>query len=506
MKDVNDFLVEAYKNTSTLIVIFEAEAPHRVIGSSTGTVPIRDGIHLSIDEFYDPMDSNGTPLDEVLVQAYWEQAYQNYPEGRLITVKISEEIDSKVYASQSTLYEYPGIEGLKWRVIIVSPGIRSDQDEILPGSGGTFALVIALATAGVLLCTFFCFLLYRKRTERAVIFGDWRFTCAFIAGCVLMNTSSYSYLGPTTDSTCLLRMWMFHLMFAITLSPLFVKVYRMHRLVGSGHSFLRTTFSNRKAASWTLPIIVIMILILIVSTFVFPPQAQEIIENNEGEELVVQRIVCASENPTMLIVRFTFEAILLLVGCILAYKTRHLKKGFGESKQLIFAMYNIALVMVIIGVVIGFVEMNASSKGLLLTIGVLWGTGFSAAAFVVPRMVQIKRQSQNSRGSSRTSGVTVPQSSLGAPNGVVANSGKNRVVANSGKSGNTVTENSQEPVEKSSLNSIGVEDVEDVEEVETPPSTVETPSAENAETAPSGEMEVETLQRSGFFSLPSTVQ
>jgi len=393
--DFADFLVETYQNSSTQIILYEAEDPHRVIGASTGTDPVQDGEHVSIMDFFDPI--NGNPLDEVLVRAFEEQSAQGYPEGRLITVKTSEDIASDIYASQSILYMDPEIEGLEWRVIIVSPGARSDQDELLPGSS-TFALVIVLASAGVVMCAFFLIILYRKRNERAVIFGDWRFTCAFIVGCILMNTSSYALVGPNTNATCLLRMWMFHLTFAIALSPLFVKVYRMYVLVGNGAT--RKTISNLRAASWTLPIIGTQVVILLISTFVLPPKAIESIANNSGEELVLQRVVCASESPAMMIVRFTFEGILILVGCVLAYKTRGLKKGFGESKQLIFALYNIALVIVIIGVVSGVVDMGVSYKYLLRTIGVLWGTGFSAAAFVVPRMVQVSRQSR-ANGSSR---------------------------------------------------------------------------------------------------------
>lgn len=395
LTDFTDFLVDTYGNSSTLIILYEAEPPHRVIGASTGTDSVRNGEHISIKDFYDPVNEN--PLDEVLVRAYKEQSGQGYPDGRLITVKTSDDIDSKVYASQSILYNEPDFEGIKWRVLILSPGSRSVKDEILLGSSA-FIVVLTLTTVGVVLCAFFFVILYRKRTERVVILGDWRFTCAFILGCVLLNTSSYALVGPTTDATCLLRMWTFHLTFAIALSPLFVKIYRMYVLVGS-NGLQRKTISNEKAASWTIPIIVVQIVILLLSTFIVPPKAQEIVlaGDNAADELVLQRLVCANESPVMSIVRLGFEAVLILVGCILAYKTRELEKGFGECKQLLFAMYNIALVMVIIGVVVEFVDMCVSNKYLLRTIGVLWGTGFSTAAFVVPRMVQVQRQARDDR-------------------------------------------------------------------------------------------------------------
>merc|ERR1712176_264859 len=54
LTDFADFLVETYQNSSTQIILYEAEDPHRVIGASTGTDPVQDGEHVSIMDFFDP--------------------------------------------------------------------------------------------------------------------------------------------------------------------------------------------------------------------------------------------------------------------------------------------------------------------------------------------------------------------------------------------------------------------------------------------------------------------
>jgi hypothetical protein len=83
-----------------------------------------------------------------------------------------------------------------------------------------------------------------------------------------------------------------------------------------------------------------------------------------------------------------FEGGLVLVGCVLAFKTRNLKEEFGESKQLIFAMYNIAFIG-LIDVAISTVHVGQSTKNMFYAFGIFWGTVFSSLAFVLPRLMDV---------------------------------------------------------------------------------------------------------------------
>jgi uncharacterized membrane protein len=343
-----------------------------------------------------------SPLNDLLLAAFETHLAAGYPE-ELLTVKASDDIDAEVYVSQSTYFGKEGAN-ISWRIIIASPGAESTTDAITKGNS-LFGPVCAIAALGFSSCAFFFFLFYKKRHERQVIYADWRFTCAFILGSALLNGSSFTLLGENTDATCLLRMWSFHFLLVLALAPLFIKVYRMYRLVGMA-DIRRTTIGNLQAASWTLPIILIQVVILLVFTFVDPPKQTEITENSDG--VVLQRIVCESESNTHFIIQIVFEAGLILVGCVLAYMTRNLNSDFGESKQLIFAMYNIALVFTIIVIVVNIADIDSNGSKMLQAIGVFWGSVFSTAAFVVPRMIQIRQDNQIQQSGVRISGVSRP--------------------------------------------------------------------------------------------------
>jgi hypothetical protein len=407
VEDIVQFIVESYGNTSTTVVIYEDAEPNYIIGASTGSDTARNVLTSDLTQPC-PVDSGnnalctpvrarmadltGHPMDRILVRAFERHEAAGYPQ-ELLSVKASDNIDSELFISQSTLYEQSGAE-LKWRVIITSPGQQSDSDAITRDTP-LFSAICGIGGLGLAVCALLFVGFYRKRKEKAVVYADWRFTCAFIFGCSLVNGSTFTLLGENTDSTCLLRMWFFHFFFVLALAPLFVKVWRMKQLVGSS-SLRRKSISNTQAALYTLPMILTQVVILLIFTFVDPPQQAEQIENVDG--VIVQSIVCETDTNAFFIVQIVFDGGFVVLGCILAYMTRNLDPKFGEAKQLIFAMYNIALVGVIILLVASVADMDQNGRSVLQAVGVLWGTVFSSAAFVLPRMMQVRndeRERQN---------------------------------------------------------------------------------------------------------------
>ena len=413
----------------------EAQEPYYIIGISTGTpaavnrwnenltlpcpvnrgegvdcTPVRltmmDLLHARVNgTSQGTNDENAmsvTPLDHVLAKAFWDHHDAGYPQD-LLSVNHDGDVD-EFYVSQSTLYSTQANAGLEWRIIVVSPGDVSTDDTITKdGNSGLFAAVIALASFGVVICSAMVIYFFRNRTETSIQYADWRFTCAFIFGSVLLNGSTYTLLGENTDELCLTRLWTFHGLFAMTLSPLFVKIWRMNLLVGKNAvNFTRVTINHTTAACWTLPLIVAQLLILMIFTLVDPPVSTELIETSGSS--MVQRIVCQTETNAFVITQGVFIGLILFTGCVLAYKTRNLDSRFKETKQLIFAIYNVSFVFVIISVVVGVSDdMDDNGAKILQGVGVFWGTVCSSAAFVLPRMLQArkmaKRQSQGTRSS-----------------------------------------------------------------------------------------------------------
>ena len=101
---------------------------------------------------------------------------------------------------------------------------------------------------------------------------------------------------------------------------------------------------------------------------------------------------------------FFFSAALILLGCGLAYLSRNIDAKFGEARQLIFALYNIAFTGLIIVLILLLVnDMSQSSKYALQAIGVFWASLVGSSAFVLPRLMQVKEATRNNNSAKHSS-------------------------------------------------------------------------------------------------------
>ena len=399
-EDISQFLIDSYGGSNTMVVIYEDKNPNYIIALSTGTpantlilsedptkpCPVDSGTDVPCDPVRVQMsDLTGSPQDKILGKAYEKHVESGYPK-ELISVRSSTDVDADVYLSQSALYEQPGAN-LRWRVIIASPGERSDSDAILKG-GPLFPTILVIGCFGFVICIILFGIFYRKRKKRAVLYADFRFTSAFILGCAFFNCATLTLIGPNTNALCMLRMWSFHMLLVIPIAFLLVKTWRMWRLVGTSN-VQRKAISNVQTVMYALPMIGLQVLILLIISLTDPPLQTE--ETKVSEGTLTQHIVCSHKTVALPVVEIIYEAGLVLTGCILSFQTRHMDARFGESKQLIFSMYTWGLVGFAFLVVAAVAEITPNGVSLLQGVGTFWVTVFSSAAFVIPRLLQVRR-------------------------------------------------------------------------------------------------------------------
>ena len=395
---ISEFLIDAYKNTNTLVAIIEDKDPNYVVGVSTGSsttkkVQVSDVtlpcpadedeecevIRLPVTELYE------TDADLVFQSAFSDLKEAGFPEDGFISVKVDagSTMDG-YYSAISIVYEHTNAN-LKWRIVVANPIQRNAANTITSGQP-LFLPLILIALLGFAACVTLFALFYRRRNERAVIYSDVRFTCAFITGCALLNLTTLSLLGENTDAMCMTRMWSVHFMFALALSPLFVKVYRLWKLVGHSTAMHRPKITNLQATLYSVPIPAIQGTILLIFTFLDPPQQSESMELDGGT--LVPNIVCERNSGAFFITQLVFITSLICIGCFLAFVSRNMDPKFGEPKQMIFSMYNIAFTGVILIALFSAVDVEEDGRRMLHAIGIFWGTIVSSAAFVVPRLMQ----------------------------------------------------------------------------------------------------------------------
>mmetsp|Transcript_26387 Transcript_26387/g.40020 ORF Transcript_26387/g.40020 Transcript_26387/m.40020 type:complete len:912 (-) Transcript_26387:122-2857(-) len=438
-KQISQILMDTYggnasTSTSANVLIVEDEFPNYAIASSTGSKVYKmhlksdpkkgcdgsninsldcEAVRLSAEDFY---TSSNKRCDMVLVRALEQQQEEGYPEGLVVSTAedeyssdanllqtSSEEstCDRKYYVSQSLVYEQEG-KNLKWRIIVAMPATLSTQDSITPSSP-LFGIVLSIAILGFLFCLSLFIVYYGQRKKKEVVMSDWRFSSAFILACALLNLSTLSYLGESTDATCMLRMWLVPFFVVLPLAPLLVKVWRMYQLVGKAATFRRRKITHRTAIFYTLPVLVTQVLILTIFTVVDPSKTTEEIDTEGGSR--IQHVVCGWESEThaFMTTQMVFVGGLVVFGCYLAYKSRNLDSSFSEAKPMVLAMYNIAMAGGVVWLIIYVMDSEQATSYLVACIGIFWGTIFSSCAFVLPRLLRVRKREQRTN---KTNGTT----------------------------------------------------------------------------------------------------
>jgi len=154
-----------------------------------------------------------------------------------------------------------------------------------------------------------------------------------------------------------------------------------------------------------IPFVLVQTVILLIFTFVDPNKQTSIVE--EDGSSIEHRYVCGHKTRAFFAVMLIYEGGLLLVGCYLAFKTRHLRSEFNESKQIILAMYDTAVVASILLIVCNAVVNFQGEQRLLFSVGIFWTTCFACAVFVIPRLMQVRKKqvaAKHTNSDSRVSG------------------------------------------------------------------------------------------------------
>ena len=188
------------------------------------------------------------------------------------------------------------------------------------------------------------------------------------------------------------RIWFFNLTFTLTFSALFWKVHRMWRIVNNP-KLKRIRIPNKEIVVKVVLTLLVDVVILGISTAVDPykPMVNPTLGGAAPPDFV-DHIVCSTESNGTTVTLLVWRALLVCAGCVLAFRTRNMEAKYAESKGLLIAMYNVAFIGIVIVLLVFFFKgVGENGKTLLKAIGIFWGSVFSVAAIVVPRLMMDKK-------------------------------------------------------------------------------------------------------------------
>jgi 7 transmembrane sweet-taste receptor of 3 GCPR/Concanavalin A-like lectin/glucanases superfamily/IPT/TIG domain len=200
-----------------------------------------------------------------------------------------------------------------------------------------------LAAFGALLTIVLMVLTVVYKSEPVIRASTPHFGLVILLGILFGYAIIFVLAGEPTQSICLSRIWFAGIGWALLLGALLAKNYRIDRLFRSAKQFRSIAITIMHLFMWTLAILSLEIILLICWSAIDPP-------NKTAIDVSFTEIDfdCESEYNDEFIGAFlALNAVFVLAGCVLAYRTRNVSSMFSESRAIAFIIYNMLVVMVL---------------------------------------------------------------------------------------------------------------------------------------------------------------
>ncbi|KAJ3079094.1 hypothetical protein HK102_004030, partial [Quaeritorhiza haematococci] len=139
---------------------------------------------------------------------------------------------------------------------------------------------------------------------------------------------------------CVLEIWMVPGAFAIVMGNLLSKIYRVFAIFRDPLRFQSGAIQDKDVFRWGAGILSIELLISMIWTIVSPPRPENVVSRGANGAFQLDTYCISPGESTFMGTAFTYNAVLLVLGTLLAIGTRNLPYRFRESISLSICIYN----------------------------------------------------------------------------------------------------------------------------------------------------------------------
>ncbi|KAJ3116904.1 hypothetical protein HDU96_008423 [Phlyctochytrium bullatum] len=166
-----------------------------------------------------------------------------------------------------------------------------------------------------------------------------------LLGTLIAYSTVFVYTGMPSTVTCILQPWLVFLSYAITISAMIVKNWRIYRLFRDKYS-VDLKISDATLIKWWTVMVMVAVAILSVWTAVDPPKpilisiADTVFWSCRSSSLLLNWIFIGA--------CLFYGTLLLGAGVFLAYSTRNVKSQYNESQHIGYIVYTMVVLFVIL--------------------------------------------------------------------------------------------------------------------------------------------------------------
>ena len=251
-------------------------------------------------------------------------------------------------------------------------------------SGSTTGIVCyTLGCFGAFLSLFLLVMAYLMRKDRKFKKMQPIFVDVFLVGAIITNSTVIPYIGPNTNTSCLLRPWLYNVALTIMYGPLVMKLYTVDKFVNSNRIKKDSKASEKLIFLEVGGMLCVDAIILGVWTFLQPPRQKISYTSYPSVYAAVEDHVCTAGSVWQYII-VAYKVLMLGVGMFKAVTTWHVTADISEAKQfsVALAVGGIAYLMVV------FVTFSGNSTVFMSCIGIFLSGTMSVCLIMIPKFMR----------------------------------------------------------------------------------------------------------------------
>jgi hypothetical protein len=176
--------------------------------------------------------------------------------------------------------------------------------EFTPRNSALGITVSTLSVFGALICLIVLVVTLYHKEEAILKRSQLIFVETFLVGATLLNLVVFVLIGPDTDTSCMLRPWLFNLSATLMFAPLIMKLHRVDRLFNNKMKKVKVT--NTMVMGQIGVLLLGDVIILVLWSVLDTPSAKSQYNEYAGVLDAVDDTVCSTG------LRTTFERIMVI--------------------------------------------------------------------------------------------------------------------------------------------------------------------------------------------------
>ena len=290
------------------------------------------------------------------------------------TPKVVASIEEKLSEVQCT------DKGKVYQVTSINPRLETDYTTIHDPWG---IAVVSFSAVIILLFIFTLAIIWYYKKHPVVKAASYLFLVLILLGLLMGSATVFLWVSKPTATLCIAQPWVAGLAFSLVYSNLLAKTFRIWRIFDN-QQLRKRHITDKELLIFSGILMGIEVVILVVMTIVDRPFVGLEYDPKKPDQAY---LVCKTDSPIFLYIQYAYAGTLMLVGSILAFKTRRIDLRFRESKYIGFCIYNIMFSGIVIIPIISTVEENGFVKALFRVIVSLFVVITTFLALFIPKLM-----------------------------------------------------------------------------------------------------------------------